>query len=142
MVMLLKSSVERLFVLKYCFKVTIDKSGANTSVLRELNGELEEGDEVFIRQSKYLNNIKEQNHRFIKKRNRLMMRFKSFLSARRALAGFEIVHMIQKVQLKTENVAASPYMRFLSFAAKNLKSILLLKSMAFLTHATEVFFEG
>ena len=49
-----------------------------------------------MRQIKYLNNIVEQDHRFIKKRVRPMLGFKSFYSAKRILAGIESVHMIYK----------------------------------------------
>jgi transposase-like protein len=46
--------------------VTIDKSGANTAVLTTLNaGKLDEAT-ITIRQSKYLNNLIERDHRNIK----------------------------------------------------------------------------
>ena len=51
-----------------------------------------------LRQSKYLNNIVEQDHRAIKRRTRPMMGFKSFWSARRIIAGIETMHMIKKGQ--------------------------------------------
>ncbi|MBT5220452.1 MAG: DDE-type integrase/transposase/recombinase [Woeseia sp.] len=43
-----------------------------------------------IRQCKYPNNIVEQDHRFIKRRIRPMLDFKSFWSARATLPGIEI----------------------------------------------------
>jgi len=46
-------------------KVTVDKSGSNKCALDFLNKEV--GDKIEIRQIKYLNNIIEQDHRFIKK---------------------------------------------------------------------------
>ncbi len=52
--------------------VTIDKSGANTAALAELNAGREAEDCVKIRQSKYLNNLVEQDHRNIKRRIKLM----------------------------------------------------------------------
>ena len=48
------------------------------------------------RSCKYLNNIVEQDHRFIKKRVGPMLGIKSFESGRRTLAGIEIVHMLKK----------------------------------------------
>jgi len=51
-----------------------------------------------IRQSKYLNNLAEQDHRNIKRRTRLMMGFKSFRRAQTLLAGIELIHMIRKGQ--------------------------------------------
>ncbi|MEB8748706.1 DDE-type integrase/transposase/recombinase, partial [Bacillus cereus] len=51
-----------------------------------------------IRQIKYLNNVVEQDHRFIKKRVQSMLRFKSFGTATCILAGVEAMHMIKKEQ--------------------------------------------
>jgi putative transposase len=63
--------------------VTIDKSGANIAALSDLN----EGttDKITIRQSKYLNNLVEQDHRAIKRIVRPALGFKSFRSARTTL---------------------------------------------------------
>ncbi len=47
---------------------------------------------------KYLNNIVEQDHRFIKRRTRLMLGFKSFKSASATLSGIAVAHMIRKGQ--------------------------------------------
>jgi transposase-like protein len=57
-----------------------------------------------MRQSKYLNNIVQQDHRAIKRRVRPMMGFKSFQCARAILAGIETMHMIRKGQLDTAKV--------------------------------------
>jgi transposase-like protein len=61
--------------------VTIDKSGANTAVLATVNANKSEEEIITIRQSKYLNNLIEQEHRNIKRRIRLMLGFKSFRRA-------------------------------------------------------------
>jgi putative transposase len=53
---------------------------------------------IEILQVKYLNNIIEKDHRFIKKLTRPMMGFKSFRSASTTLQGIEIAHMIRKRQ--------------------------------------------
>ena len=50
-------------------------------------------------QVKYLNNIVEQDHRFIKRITKPMLNFKSFRPARNVLAGIELMHMIRKGQL-------------------------------------------
>jgi transposase-like protein len=55
---------------------------------------------IRIRQSAYLNNRIEQDHRAIKRRVRPMMGFKSMNSARAVLAGIEMVHMMRKGQAK------------------------------------------
>jgi len=53
----------------------------------------------FTVQSKYLNNLIEQDHRFIKKVTRPMLGFKSFSSAAATLNGIETAHMIRKGQI-------------------------------------------
>ncbi|KFN15284.1 DDE domain protein [Bacillus pseudomycoides] len=54
---------------------------------------------VQIRQCKYLNNIVEQEHCFIKKRVRSMLGLKSFRIATLILRGIEAMHMMKKGQL-------------------------------------------
>ncbi|EEG4831911.1 IS6 family transposase, partial [Salmonella enterica] len=73
--------------------VTIDKSGANTADLATLNMGKPEAETMTIRQSKYLNNLIEQDHRNIKRRIRPMLGFKSFRRAQTLLAGIELIHM-------------------------------------------------
>lgn len=53
-----------------------------------------------LRQVKYLNNIVEQDHRFIKRLTRQGMGFQSFNTARRTLRGFESMNMIRKGQIR------------------------------------------
>lgn len=55
---------------------------------------------IRIRNSKYLNNRIEQDHRCIKRRVRPMLGFKSFSSAAVTLAGIEMVHMMRKRQAR------------------------------------------
>jgi putative transposase len=97
-------------------KVTIDKSGANTAALEAL---LEEtGYKIEIRQSKYLNNLIEQDHRAIKRIIRPMLGFKSFRSASITLQGIELMHRIKKGQLVSghnQNLSAAG--QFYSLAA-------------------------
>ena len=52
-----------------------------------------------LRQSKYLNNIVEQDHRAIKRVTRPMLGFKTFRCARIIIAGIETMQMIRKGQL-------------------------------------------
>ncbi|PEO38323.1 DDE-type integrase/transposase/recombinase, partial [Bacillus toyonensis] len=47
---------------------------------------------------KYLNNIIEQDHRFIKKRIRNMLGLESLQTAIKMIAGIEAMHMIKKGQ--------------------------------------------
>jgi transposase-like protein len=55
---------------------------------------------IRIRQSAYMNNRIEQDHRAIKRRVRPMLGFKSEASARIILGGIEMVHMMRKGQAK------------------------------------------
>ena len=78
-------------------KITIDKSGANTAAIASIQAD--SGLAIEIRQSKYLNNIVEQDHRAIKRITRPMLGFKSFRCAHILIAGIEVMHMIRKSQL-------------------------------------------
>jgi IS6 family transposase len=49
-----------------------------------------------MRQVKYLNNIIEQDHRFIKKRINPMLGFKSLETAKKTIQGIERMHMIKR----------------------------------------------
>ena len=51
------------------------------------------------RMCQYLNNIVEQDQRFIKKKIDPMLGFKSLASAERTIAGIEIMHMVHKRQI-------------------------------------------
>jgi transposase, IS6 family len=53
-----------------------------------------------LRQKKYLNNMVEQDHRFIKKLVRSMLGLKSFRTASYILSGIEAMHMIKKKQVQ------------------------------------------
>ena len=53
-----------------------------------------------LRQNKYLNNIVEQDHRFIKKLVKPTMGFQSFHTARRTLQGYEAMNVVRKGQVK------------------------------------------
>jgi transposase-like protein len=55
---------------------------------------------IRIRQSTYLNNRIEQDHRAVKRRVRPMLGFKSMASAQAILGGIEMVHMMRKQQAK------------------------------------------
>lgn len=93
-------------------KVTIDKSGSNTCALSDYNESRPEEQKIEIRQNKYLNNIIEQDHRFIKKRTKPMLGFKSFRSAKITISGIENIRMIQKGQIIGSNYKVSTYENF------------------------------
>ena len=53
-----------------------------------------------LRRVTYLNNIIEQDHRFIKKKVQASQCFKSFHTAERTLEGIEAMNMMRKGQVK------------------------------------------
>ncbi|MDB6151546.1 MAG: family transposase [Chthoniobacter sp.] len=93
--------------------INIDKSGANKEAIKTYNKRCIK--RVRIRQIKYLNNMVEQDHRFIKWRVQNMLGFKSFESASRTLTGIEIVRMITKEQVTFPKV--NYFKTFCSLAA-------------------------
>lgn len=93
-------------------KCTIDKSGSNIAALEDANEGFEEEDQIEIRTIKYLNNIIEQDHRFIKKRTKPMLGFKSFNSAKITLTGIEDIRMIYKGQIEGANDNLSTFENF------------------------------
>jgi putative transposase len=99
-------------------KVVIDKSGANLAGAKAVNTILKitgTGKMMEILQVKYLNNILEQDHRFIKRITKHMLGFKAFDSASATIAGIEVAHMIRKKQFANEN--RSPFEVFAELAA-------------------------
>ena len=98
-------------------KVTVDKSGSNKAALDACNNNIDENTKIKIRQIKYLNNIVEQDHRFIKKRTRPMLGFKNFHSASVTITGIENVRMIQKGQIQGCDSANSAFQNFSALMA-------------------------
>jgi len=98
-------------------KVTIDKSGSNKSAIDSFNEGIPEDEQVEVRQAKYLNNIIEQDHRFIKKRTRPMLGFKNFYSAKETISGIENVRMIQKGQIIGQQTCQSSFNNFAALMA-------------------------
>ena len=78
-------------------KITIDKSGVNMAAIVGMC--TDSSVDIEMRQSKYLNNLIEQDHCAIKRVVRPMLGFKSFRCARAIIAGIETMHMIKKGQL-------------------------------------------
>ena len=81
-------------------KITIDKSksDANNVALKSINKILTPSEKIEIRKIKYLNNIVEQDYRFIKRIVKPMMEFKALQSAHATLIGIELHHMLRKHQ--------------------------------------------
>jgi putative transposase len=98
-------------------KVVMAKSGANYAGIENINMLLMLAGLIgFIEicRVKYLNNLIEQDHRFIKKISKPMMGFKAFHSAQATIDGIETAHMIRKGQLSEENIPA--YKQFMALA--------------------------
>ena len=79
--------------------ITVDKNPSYPVAIQTLKEEKRMPEGIQLRQRKYLNNIVEQDHRFIKKRVRSMLGLKSFRTATLILRGIEAMHMIKKGQL-------------------------------------------
>jgi len=80
--------------------ITVDKNAAYPVAVEALKADETLAAETELRQSKYLNNIVEQDHRNIKRLTKPMMGFGSFNTARRTLRGIEAMSMIRKGQVK------------------------------------------
>ncbi len=93
--------------------INIDKSGANSSAIKLYNRR--NCSLIKIEQCKYLNTIVEQDHRMIKWRIIQGMGFKEFESAKRTIAGMEIVRTLKKDQLLDPK--NSTYRSFISLAS-------------------------
>lgn len=80
--------------------INVDKNGAYPKAVETLKAHHQLPSDCALRQVKYLNNLIEQDHRFIKRRTRPGLGFFSFDTAKRTLAGYEIMNMIRKGQVK------------------------------------------
>jgi putative transposase len=69
---------------------------------------------IDILKVKYLNNIMDQDHRFIKKITMPTMGFKAFHSANAKLDGIEMAHMIRKRQFANNQLPA--HQQFMALA--------------------------
>ena len=98
-------------------KVTVDKSGSNKAALDAWNNNFPEDKKLQIRQLKYLNNIVEQDHRFIKKRTRPTLGFKNFHSAEQTISGIENIRMIQKGQIIGQTASNASFKNFAALMA-------------------------
>ena len=80
--------------------ITVDKNAACPKAIRELKAAGALAPSCELRQSKYLNNLIEQDHRFIKRLVKPGMGFFSFETAWRTLQGYEAVNMMRKGQMQ------------------------------------------
>ena len=80
--------------------ITVDKNAAYPKAFNELQAEGAIADSCELRQVKYLNNIVEQDHRFIKRRVKPGLGFFSPQTAWNALQGYEVMNMVRKGQMR------------------------------------------
>lgn len=69
--------------------ITVDKNAAYPVAIEALKADEAISAETQLRQSKYLNNVIEQDHRNVKRLTKPMMGFGSFNTARRTLMGLK-----------------------------------------------------
>jgi transposase-like protein len=80
--------------------ITVDKNAAYPPAFETLQQEGPLPASCTLRQCKYLNNVIEQDHRFVKRRVNPGLGFGSFHTARRTIQGYEAMHMIWKGQVE------------------------------------------
>ena len=82
------------------FSISVDKNAAYPEAFSASQEDRTVPQDCKLRRVKYLNNVVEQDHRFIKKKVRASQCFKSFHTAERTLEGIEAVNMLRKGQVK------------------------------------------
>jgi transposase-like protein len=80
--------------------INVDKNAAYPRAIADLKDAGVLPQHVELRRVKYLNNLIEQDHRFIKRLTKPGMGFFSFETASRTLQGYEAYNMIRKGQLQ------------------------------------------
>ena len=79
--------------------ITVDKNKAYPAAIQALKTDEVLPQTTTTRQCKYLNNIVEQDHRFIKRRIKPGLGFSSFNTVWHTLQGYEVMNMIRKGQI-------------------------------------------
>jgi len=80
--------------------ITVDKNAAYPPAFEALQQERILPETCLLRQCKYLNNVVEQDHRFVKRRVNPGLGFGAFATAQRTLQGYEAMHMLHKGQIE------------------------------------------
>ncbi len=82
------------------FSINVDKNAAYPDAFTASQQDKVLPFDCKLRRVKYLNNVIEQDHRFVKKRVRAAQCYKSFTTAERTLEGVEAMNMMRKGQVK------------------------------------------
>ena len=85
------------------FSISVDKHASYPDAFITSQKEKVLPKDCTLRRTKYLTNIVEQDHRFIRRRWRAMQCFRTFYTAERTIEGVEAMHMMRKGQLKRIN---------------------------------------
>ena len=80
--------------------ITVDQNAAYPPAFEALQQESLLPETCLLRQCKYLNNIIEQDHRFVKRRVNPGLGFGAFHTAQRTIQGYEAMHMLYKGQIE------------------------------------------
>ena len=80
--------------------INVDKNAASPKAMAELKAAGQLLESVELRQVTYVNNLVEQDHRFLKRLVKPAMGFFSFETARRTLQGYEVTHMRRLGQMR------------------------------------------
>jgi len=82
------------------FSISVDRHASYHEAFTSSQEEKVLPKDCNLRRTKYLTNIVEQDHRFIRRRWRAMQCFRSFHTAERTIEGIETMHMMRKGQVK------------------------------------------
>jgi transposase, IS6 family len=80
--------------------INVDKNAAYPKTVNTLKTTQQIPSTCELRQVRYLNNLIEQDQRFIKRRTRPSLGFFTFDTAQRTLSGYETMNMIRKGQVQ------------------------------------------
>jgi transposase, IS6 family len=80
--------------------INVDKNPAYPPAVEQLKVEGTLPNPTQLRQCKYLNNLIDQDHRFINRRVNAGLGFFSFKTAGRTIKGYEAMHMMRKRQIE------------------------------------------
>src|SRR5439155_3708840 len=80
--------------------INVDKNAAYPKAIADLKANRTLPESVELRQVKYLNNMVEQDHRFIKRRVKPGLGFFSYETAWNTLQGYEVMNMVRKGQMR------------------------------------------
>lgn len=82
------------------FSISVDKHASYPDAFTASQAEKVLPFDCHLRRTKYLTNIVEQDHRFIRRRWRAMQVFRTFHTAAAKIEGIESMHMLRKGQVK------------------------------------------